>query len=182
MADHNLLYRASRDRFISTAFHQKCDEKGPTVTVMYGSNGYVFGGYTSKNWTNTNTWIADGDAFLFSLRSTAGDQRIKQIGTGNHGISSSQFGPSFGTIQGYYSLQPTNQVNELILGADGVFPASGVTINLSYGFTSGTLTNATLSGGATQLYDVEVYQVKGKRQPYQYMYDKYIYIPRRHAN
>ena len=40
-----LLYRGSRDGFSAGSFHEKCDNKGPTVTIVLANN-CVFGGYT----------------------------------------------------------------------------------------------------------------------------------------
>ena len=42
-----LLFRASRDGF--EAFHSKCDDKGPTVTVLQ-SGSFIFGGFTEAAW------------------------------------------------------------------------------------------------------------------------------------
>ena len=52
-----LLYRASRDGWISSDFHSKCDYKGPTLTVIKCTGGYVFGGYANAAWTSNK----DGD-------------------------------------------------------------------------------------------------------------------------
>ena len=46
-----LLYRASRDGFAARPFHLRCDNKGPTVTIVKGSRGNIFGGFTEKSWT-----------------------------------------------------------------------------------------------------------------------------------
>ncbi|KAE8294008.1 Interferon-induced protein 44-like [Larimichthys crocea] len=43
-----LLYKASIHGFTGAAFHQLCDNQGPTVSVGYNASGYVFGGYTSN--------------------------------------------------------------------------------------------------------------------------------------
>ncbi len=48
-------------------FHEKCDFKGPTVTIIKSNTNYVFGGYTSKNWDCSNKWKFDPDSFIFSL-------------------------------------------------------------------------------------------------------------------
>ena len=45
-----LLYRGSRNGWAASNFHSCCDNKGPTVTVVRSSNGYVFGGYTEQPW------------------------------------------------------------------------------------------------------------------------------------
>ena len=48
-----LLFRASRDGFASENFHWKCDNKGPTVTIVK-SGKCIFGGFTEKSWTSKN--------------------------------------------------------------------------------------------------------------------------------
>ena len=46
-----LLFRASRDVFAASAFHSKCDNKGPTITVVK-IGGNIFGGFTENAWTS----------------------------------------------------------------------------------------------------------------------------------
>ena len=46
-----LLYRASRDGSYGSAFHKRCDNIGPTVTVVK-SGANVFGGFTERAWTS----------------------------------------------------------------------------------------------------------------------------------
>lgn len=45
-----LLFRASRDGFATDAFHSKCDNKGPTVTIVKSGKN-IFGGFTERPWT-----------------------------------------------------------------------------------------------------------------------------------
>ena len=45
----HLLFRGSRDGFTAHAFHTKCDNKGPTVTIVKSGNN-VFGGFTRNSW------------------------------------------------------------------------------------------------------------------------------------
>ena len=72
------LYCASNDGWDSADFHSKCDNKGPTVTVIKCTDGYVFGGFTSAPWTSENTChVACADAFIFSLRRPGGVGPIK---------------------------------------------------------------------------------------------------------
>ena len=44
-----LLFQASRDGFAAAAFHSKCDNKGPTVTIVKSGNN-IFGGFTEVSW------------------------------------------------------------------------------------------------------------------------------------
>lgn len=62
-----VLYRGSKDGFNGKSFHQKCDGKGPTFTVIKTDKGFMFGGFTSKSWHSGNTDESDESAFLFSL-------------------------------------------------------------------------------------------------------------------
>jgi|LauGreDrversion4_2_1035121.scaffolds.fasta_scaffold943308_1 hypothetical protein len=42
-----LLYRGSEDTFEASAFHDKCDLKGPTLVIARcDQTGRVFGGFT----------------------------------------------------------------------------------------------------------------------------------------
>jgi hypothetical protein len=50
----NLLYRATRDGFTASAFHEKCDGKENTITIIKTNGNYVFGGYTSAKWNSNN--------------------------------------------------------------------------------------------------------------------------------
>ena len=50
VGEWRLLFQASRDGFSASAFHLKCDNKGPTVTVVK-SGANIFGGFTETPWT-----------------------------------------------------------------------------------------------------------------------------------
>ena len=54
-SEWRLLFRASRDGFAALAFHSKCDNKGPTVTVVK-SSGNIFGGFTGNAWKSKINW------------------------------------------------------------------------------------------------------------------------------
>ncbi|EFC47878.1 predicted protein [Naegleria gruberi] len=62
-----LLWQGSRDGFDSRSFHSKCDNKGPTVTIIRTSNNCIFGGYTEVSWNSFSGYSRDPNAFLFSL-------------------------------------------------------------------------------------------------------------------
>ena len=62
-----LLYRASEHGDSSSNFHNKCNNKGKTLTLVRNTKGYRCGGFTTKNWSSSQSNINDPDAFLFSL-------------------------------------------------------------------------------------------------------------------
>ena len=51
-----LLFRASRDGFAANTFHDKCDNKGPTIVLVQSGN-YVFGGFTEKSWMKSKSCV-----------------------------------------------------------------------------------------------------------------------------
>ncbi|KAK8791002.1 hypothetical protein WA158_005633 [Blastocystis sp. Blastoise] len=69
-----LLYRGSRDGYSAESFHNHCDKKGPTVTIIkhIGHNNCIniFGGYTETSWESCTTAEKreDSNAFLFTLK------------------------------------------------------------------------------------------------------------------
>ena len=52
--DTQLLYRASRDGFAASDFHSRCDNKGPTITIIKSKGERIFGGVTSLPWDSTS--------------------------------------------------------------------------------------------------------------------------------
>ncbi|CAB1327834.1 unnamed protein product [Coregonus sp. 'balchen'] len=89
----HLLYKASIHGYMNLAFHSRCDGQGPTVLVAYNKSGFVFGGYISKDYAQTNQEINDDKAFLYSIS----DQREKPLR-----VSSTN--GQYGFTDGYYGL------------------------------------------------------------------------------
>ena len=48
--NYNLVYRATEDGDKASDFHKRCDKIGPNITFIKTKNGYIFGGFTVKNW------------------------------------------------------------------------------------------------------------------------------------
>ena len=46
-----LIYRASEHGYTASSFHECCNDKGPTLTVIKSSGGWIFGGYTTQSWS-----------------------------------------------------------------------------------------------------------------------------------
>ncbi|KAM9357723.1 interferon-induced protein 44-like [Symphorus nematophorus] len=90
-----LLYKASIHGFTGAAFHQRCDNRCPTVSVGYNTSGYVFGGYTKQPFSQSGQYVRDDQAFLFTLN---GEKLLKYPVTGpaNAVRMISNSGPYFG--------------------------------------------------------------------------------------
>ena len=74
----NLLFRASDHKYSAAKFHEYCDNKPGTITIIKSNWGNIFGGYTSKSWTSNNFfYIKDENAFLFLIKSDDESIQIK---------------------------------------------------------------------------------------------------------
>ena len=66
--DTQLLFRGSEHNFAAAEFHKYCDNKGPTITIIYNEHNRIFGGYVTKSWISESIGIIDPTAFLFTIR------------------------------------------------------------------------------------------------------------------
>ena len=108
--DLKLIFRASEHEFKSSAFHSKCDNKGPTLTIIKTNNGNLFGGYTPISW-NSTIWDFCKDesnsSFLFSLTKKTKHKLIQpDYATKNN---KANLGPVFG---GGFDLCISNDCNK----------------------------------------------------------------------
>ena len=62
-----LIYKGSRDGMTSKSFHDKCNNKGATITLIMNEKENIFGGYSSISWTCDGLYHKDPDCFIFSL-------------------------------------------------------------------------------------------------------------------
>ena len=94
----NLLYRATRDGFTPQAFHSKYDGKGNTITIIKNNLNYVFGGYASSAWNNSEGYINDSNSFIFSLRREGVSFKNKfTVNSAQYAlIGNPRYGPIFG--------------------------------------------------------------------------------------
>ncbi|XP_069123068.1 interferon-induced protein 44-like [Argopecten irradians] len=151
-----LLYKISRDGCDAQTFHTYCDNKGPTVTVLYNTNNSVYGGYTAASWNCNGAYIPDPKAFLFKLEYNGARQPMKfpNKTNGTNAIyGASGYGPTFG---GHDLHSFTNSINK----SGNYFPLNGNTNGLggTYDF-QGQNYNSVMNGHL-QVLDLEVYRVE----------------------
>eukprot|EP00026_Physarum_polycephalum_P011172 Phypoly_transcript_11374.p1 GENE.Phypoly_transcript_11374~~Phypoly_transcript_11374.p1 ORF type:complete len:383 (-),score=71.38 Phypoly_transcript_11374:32-1180(-) len=95
----SLMYKASRDGFAASEFHKRCDNRGPTLTLIHSSLGYTFGGYSPLPRDLSGSHFVHPASFIFSLTNphalpptkfllSPGESRVVQCQTTN--------GPIFG--------------------------------------------------------------------------------------
>ena len=95
----NLLYKGTIDGDTINIFHQKCDNKGSTISIIESSDRQIFGGYANKSWDkNNNEEIPDNKSFLFNI-----NIKKKFLGSNNNMALMPGNICSFGG-NGYYEL------------------------------------------------------------------------------
>ena len=152
-----LLYRGTRDGMTAAAFHRLCDGKNDTICVIKDSNGNVFGGFADKAWSTQNSWVKSEKSFLFSLKSSLGNEVVKfPVNTGHpyalyHDAS---YMCAFGNGDLHIILTPGK---------------SSLNIGTSYQNPSSAYSRQYCTGGHQnfQFLEIEVYQVvqEGVRAP-----------------
>ncbi|CAG8543091.1 552_t:CDS:2 [Paraglomus occultum] len=126
-----LLLRGTRDGFSSRTFHYRCDERGPTLTLVkpYGTND-IIGGYVSISWLSDCKYHAADSSFLFSIKNerlTLSRNKLSERVM----WASLTCGPSFGdeelhlwrdkSTQAFAKCSNKNTVFEKSIGMNGVF-------------------------------------------------------------
>jgi len=95
-----LLYRGTRDGMSANSFHNKCNNKGPTICLFKNDKGYIFGGYSSVDWQGPSGYAfrAAPDNFIFTLTNVYNISPTKfPISDSNKNIyDNSSYGPCFG--------------------------------------------------------------------------------------
>jgi len=93
-----LAFKATKDGWDSNVFHQKVDQRGPSVLVCRTTEGYIFGGFNSVEWNSNNQWVKASDTFLFSLVNPYNDgpRKLKVKNPQRAVYCHASSGPSFG--------------------------------------------------------------------------------------
>jgi hypothetical protein len=75
--EFKLLFRGSRDGFYPEKFHEICDNKSRTVTVVkVKDNNEILGGYNPIEWRTDSVWGATKDSFIFSFKNDGMEDNV----------------------------------------------------------------------------------------------------------
>ena len=97
-----LLFSSICDTYADVvAFHDKCDDQGPTLVLVKDTDGNAFGGYTRQSWRSPaggRKYVSDPSAFLISVVNPFGMAPMLFPSTGGcfSIIRDKTHGPSFG--------------------------------------------------------------------------------------
>ncbi|PRP81202.1 hypothetical protein PROFUN_02036 [Planoprotostelium fungivorum] len=92
-------YVFTRHGFPAGIFHQRCDDAGPTVTIIQSDNLSIFGGYAEACWAGEDGPIYSTKSFLFALKNPHGITTRLQLKAEQRSESIQSFleqGPTFG--------------------------------------------------------------------------------------
>ena len=145
-----LLWKGSRDGFKAATFHTKCNNQGPTLTVIKSQHDKVFGGFTSVPWTSANKWIKDSTAFIYSLtRMGKYAEQLNKNSIGDNG----GYGPIFG--RGRYAYYDIRIINDCHLPDNNECRA-----NYTYQLPAGAKDDFLAGSQNYTVKEIEVYAVK----------------------
>ena len=96
-----LLYRGTRDGMSAEVFHNKCNNKGPTISLFKNEKGYIFGGYASVDWQGPSEYAyrSAPDSFIFTLTNMYNipPTKFPNSNTNNSIYDLFSHGPAFGS-------------------------------------------------------------------------------------
>ena len=144
-----LLYQGSRGGWKTKDFHAKCKNKGATITVIWSSDGLIFGAFADKTWTSFRVYCKSNKAFLFSLDIPSSEVEPPKVRKNQDTCSYamldySSYGPSSGWFcRSYFHISNGTNNNsnsssypgntyQISLGKTDTFLVGSIQIKVSY--------------------------------------------------
>ncbi|XP_060580065.1 interferon-induced protein 44-like [Ruditapes philippinarum] len=152
--DFRLLYSFSKDGANSSTFHQLCNDRGPTVTIVYDVAGTIYGGYTEKSWSSSGQYVKDDRAFLFRLQQNGKTDPSKfAVKVPDRAIYCNVgYGPVFGG--GYDLCTFSGTVTE----TNGTYPTNA-SYKFGYSYDMAGISVEELTNNIVTFSELEVYSV-----------------------
>eukprot|EP00977_Amphora_coffeiformis_P004697 scaffold1007_cov176-Amphora_coffeaeformis.AAC.3 len=96
-SDITCIYKASRDGWSATQFHDKVDNLGSAVVVARSLTGQIFGGYNPAGWRSTDDYVTSTQAFLWARNTGSNIAKFPVLPGGNAAVFDyATSGPNFG--------------------------------------------------------------------------------------
>uniref|UniRef100_K1RGC3 Interferon-induced protein 44 n=1 Tax=Magallana gigas TaxID=29159 RepID=K1RGC3_MAGGI len=187
-----LLYKISRDNCCPKKFHQLCDRKGPTVTILYNTDNSSYGGFLSQSWESSGGCIKDQHAFLFTLsyNGVRKPRKFPVTKPNQAAYANNNLGPTFGKVEsenlqgtGYqhYNAEPylmntlMRTPTDLMTFKNKISPtrdtASGTHFfklngraDFGSAYQGPTVNMNAINNGHMSVFDLEVYSIKATQQ------------------
>jgi hypothetical protein len=96
--EFKLLFRGTRDGFLTGKFHEICDNRSSTVTILkVKGNSEIIGGYNPIVWRSDYCYGTTKDSFIFSFNDGINNYILSRVVDEQYAIyNGSLYGPSFG--------------------------------------------------------------------------------------
>ncbi|GES87809.1 carbohydrate-binding module family 13 protein [Rhizophagus clarus] len=98
--EFKLILRGSRDGFTPDKFHEICDNRSCTITIIKAKgNNQILGGYNPIEWKSERGYVATKDSFIFSFENgdDINNHVLSRVINKNYAIFNDHtYGPSFG--------------------------------------------------------------------------------------
>ncbi|GBC28904.1 uncharacterized protein OCT59_001192 [Rhizophagus irregularis] len=98
--EFKLILRGSRDGFSPNKFHEICDNKSHTITIInVGGSNEILGGYNPIIWKSDRSFGITKDSFIFSFKDKENIENyiLSRVKDEKYAIENdTRFGPSFG--------------------------------------------------------------------------------------
>mgnify|MGYP000856086397 FL=1 len=151
-----LLLRGTRDGFLASTFHKKCDNKKNTLVLVKTDFGKVCGGFTELDWSFINNYKKQSSSFLFSVDHKA---KFPLKDESFHQYSIAYLNNSLAVFGGGFDLHLADRCNENWIS----------TSNFGHSYDPGKFAGSdvrnTLTGGSNfKVLEYEVFQVKGYKR------------------
>ncbi|CAH3178267.1 unnamed protein product, partial [Porites lobata] len=119
-----ICYRASKHGRYDFIFHQRCNGKNNTLTIIK-KDEYVFGGFTDISWERTERYRETSNAFIFSLRNNEQLGPFKSmVKESSHAIYNWKYtGPAFGKTDIRINYTPRGRTSSSHLGTSYCAPS-----------------------------------------------------------
>ncbi|WAQ94438.1 IFI44-like protein [Mya arenaria] len=162
----DLLYSITRNGCNASVLHQKCDNQGPTLTVLYNMEGSVYGGYTGVSWQSPHNVLnqTDDAAFLYQL-DISSSKIPKKFPSKSGQTAICSFvghGPIFGSNT---SVDLFTFSGDILKSSSGEYNMNGNMILYGKNYETGGTLPKEVNNGHMRVAELEVYAVKdGRRQ------------------
>ena len=144
------------------SFHQKCEGKAKTLTVIKEKeNSFIFGGYAETAWKITGDYSIDAQAFIFSLVNHELNPLKTNVTNSNEAFwAGNEWGPCFGDYIYIHSDSNANRESNSNFGNFYQHPNYPFNSNKAKKFLAGTCNFSTS--------EIEVYEIALKKKNHNY--------------
>ncbi|WAR29762.1 IFI44-like protein [Mya arenaria] len=149
-----LIYSITRNECSAHEFHRKCDNQGPTVTVLYNQEGSVYGGYAGISWQKNGGYMKDERAFIFQLMFSG--RRVSNTFRSKDASKALRFEAKDGPCFGNPDL--LTFTGEVAMFVDGYFDLNGK-VDLGNYFEDKGVPSRHINNGHMRATEIEVYSV-----------------------